>query len=271
MTSQPVRALAAAALLVGVTGCVQHPQEPVIAPKPTGTATSTTVAPPLAVDLDFSPLPTELRDGSAVGDTSRAGRGGVLRVVGTGSGLRPVDGTSDDDRALQFPEPCGAAAGKDPACPRAIVELEDAAGFNPGVREFRFGATLRMTEQETSKGSNIVQKGFSTGGGSQWKLQVDGDPARPSCVVVGLRDDEVYSAQSSAGVADGRWHDVECWRRAERLSISVDGVERGVARIPPRLQIEPAGPVRLGGKNVKPDNDQFHGDLDAVFLEVALP
>ena len=27
-------------------------------------------------------------------------------------------------------------------------------------------------------------------------------------------------------------------------------------------------PLRLGGKGIGPDNDQFHGALDAVFVEI---
>jgi hypothetical protein len=48
--------------------------------------------------------------------------------------------------------------------------------------------------------------------------------------------------------------------------ISVDGVEHGSKALPEGLDISPEGPVRIGGKNLKPDNDQYFGTLDDVYV-----
>jgi hypothetical protein len=58
---------------------------------------------------------------------------------------------------------------------------------------------------------------------------------------------------------------VVCTRVGARLSIAVDG--RAVSRgVPAGLTISNNQPLRIGGKNVGPYNDQFAGQLDNVFV-----
>lgn len=169
--------------------------------------------------------------------------------------------------SLRFPGPCPAA--RRAACPRAFVEVPDAPALNPHARDFRFGASVRLETPATSTGANVMQKGFSTDGASQWKLQIDDRRGRPSCVLVGQGAPTVHEARSEVGVADGRWHQVRCTRRQGELVVSVDGVERGRVGVPAGVALANTAPVRLGAKSLKPDNDQFTGLLDDAFLQVA--
>ncbi|OLB80196.1 MAG: hypothetical protein AUI14_07345 [Actinobacteria bacterium 13_2_20CM_2_71_6] len=50
------------------------------------------------------------------------------------------------------------------------------------------------------------------------------------------------------------------------LTISVDGVVPAQRVIPVDLAMRDDVPLRIGGKSVGPENDQFRGELDDVFL-----
>jgi hypothetical protein len=163
-------------------------------------------------------------------------------------------------RSLAWPPPC-----VERRCYRPILEVPDDPSLDPQDRPLQFGARVRMNPDQTSAGENIIQKGFSRGGQSQWKLQVDGADGTPSCVLVGLGDDEIHRVESEVPVADGEWHDVICRREGARWSINVDGQEV-VIPVPAGLVIETDAPVRIGGKNTKPDNDSFLGELDRVWV-----
>lgn len=199
-------------------------------------------------------------------DSSEFANRGSVEFTGTGSPpLRIVAGEDGSGNALKFPEPCGDP---DDACPKAIITVADAPELSPVGRDFRYGARVLLMAPETSAGANILQKGFAVGGRSQWKLQVDGPGGRPSCVLVGQGESAVYRVVADVSVADGVWHQVSCRRESDELSIWVDGESRGRVPVPPALVIENDIPVRLGGKNVQADNDQFFGAVDDVFLAV---
>jgi hypothetical protein len=209
--------------------------------------------PPTAVRYTFDTGP-----GRAVRDSD--GQHSLRPVVDAGG---EIDFTRrGDGYAVQFPARCRRSADK---CPRAILESSRADVFNPGARPIRYGAAVQLTADETGPGANVLQKGFSVGGGSQFKLQVDGAAGRPSCVLSSGRD--IYRLTSKVGVADGRWHRITCTRIGGRLSIDVDG--RAVSRrIPEALSIRNDEPLRVGGKGAGPNNDQFAGRIDDVFVNL---
>ena len=93
--------------------------------------------------------------------------------------------------------------------------------LDPGDRDFEFGATVWLAPDQTTTGSNIVQKGrFGTDGG-QWKLQVDSDEGEPSCVVRGdAPRAEPVVVRSKVSISDSAWHRVVCRRDARRASAS---------------------------------------------------
>ena len=159
-------------------------------------------------------------------------------------------------RAAGFPGACKS-------CGRAIIAVPDAKGLDPGVRPFTFGAWVKVTKAQTQHNSNIVQKGFFHQKGGQWKLQLNGH--LPNCVLFGRTGR--LKVTSSIGVSDGKWHNVSCSRSHGTLVLRVDGTVRGRAK--GRVgSISNVASVRVGGKGLRPGNDQFHGVLDGVYLNV---
>jgi hypothetical protein len=171
----------------------------------------------------------------------------------------------DGGAAVRFPPPCATYG--DPACPRAILESGPAEVLNPGARALRFGASIRLSGAETSPGANVLQKGYAQGR-SQYKLQVDGLAGRPSCVLVGAGTTAIRAVTSTVAVADGRWHRLECARAGAALTILVDGSVTGRLAIPAELSVANSDPLRIGGKGTSPNNDQFHGAVDDVFVVI---
>ncbi|BBH65506.1 hypothetical protein ACTI_21910 [Actinoplanes sp. OR16] len=181
--------------------------------------------------------------------------GGTLRLVPQGDGGLAVD----------YPDRCTLPRERD--CPRAILEGVRDDDLNPGRRPLRYGASVLMTHADLADGANVLQKGYSVGGISQFKLQVDHRQGHPSCVIAGQRA-RIYRAEPFMDVADGLWHDLECRRTPNRLLMIVDGVLRAWVRIPPMLSIANAEPLRVGGKGAAPGNDQFAGAIDDVFVSI---
>ncbi|GAA2870966.1 hypothetical protein Acy02nite_29100 [Actinoplanes cyaneus] len=187
-----------------------------------------------------------------------SGRGHLLRTV-TRNGATPKMITHGLGQALQFPAKCTG-----PACPRLILRSQPALDLNPGNRPIRYGAGVLLSSAETSSGENILQKGYSTGGG-QYKLQVDGISGKPSC---GIGDGTIHLARSRVSVADGNWHSLECRRTGSALSLLVDGVVRAIVPVAATLAIDTDAPLTVGGKGGGTDNDQFHGSLDDVWVHI---
>ena len=183
---------------------------------------------------------------------ARVAAGGTLTTVPHGAGL-----------AVRFPRPCPKYGAK--GCQRAILQSGPAEFLNPGTAPFRYGASVLLAPSETSKGANVVQKGFSVRD-AQFKLQVDGYEGRPSCVLVGTSSPSIYVALSSLTVANSQWHQIECTRSSSLLTISIDGKSYGQVGIPPSLSIVNDDPLCIGGKGTSPNNDQFAGALDDVFV-----
>ncbi|GAB3867252.1 LamG-like jellyroll fold domain-containing protein [Dactylosporangium cerinum] len=181
--------------------------------------------------------------------------GGELSAVPHGGGL-----------AVRFPQRCEHYGAE--SCARAILQSGPAEFLNPGQGAFTYGASVLVTPDETSKGANVIQKGFSVGD-SQFKLQVDGVAGHPSCVIVGTAGPAIYVALASLTVADGRWHRVECSRSDALLTVAVDGKLKGRLAIPSSLSIANADPLCIGGKGTSPNNDQFAGAIDDVFVTLS--
>jgi hypothetical protein len=204
-------------------------------------------------------------------DTSRtaavvdlSGRGHDLMVVAShGGALRSI--THGSGQALAFPAPCTGKTAK--KCAHVAMRSPSSADLNPGTANVSYGATVELGASQTSKGQNVVQKGYAATS-SQYKLQVDGRAGRPSCVVVDDKKPTIQLVRSSVTVADGNWHAVECRRAGALLSILVDGRVRGVRSVPALLSITNNEPLAVGGKGAYRDNDQFQGALDDVWVRI---
>ena len=182
---------------------------------------------------------------------TRAGHGGRTRTVKHGPGM-----------ALAFPRKCAKRK-----CARVVLQAGSVADLNPGTAPIIFGASVRLSRQQTTEGQNVVQKGYSAGG-SQYKLQIDGAAGKPSCAMVGDHSPRIHRVKSSVTVADRRWHKIECRRVGTLLGIFVDGVPRGAVAVPQELSVANAAPLSLGGKGGYQNNDQFQGVLDDVWVAV---
>ncbi|MEU4692111.1 LamG domain-containing protein [Actinoplanes sp. NPDC023714] len=185
--------------------------------------------------------------------------GGTLRLV-------PRSSPNGGGLAVDYPDRCTLPRERD--CPRAILEGVRDDDLNPGRRPLRYGASVLMTHADLADGANVLQKGYSVGGISQFKLQVDHRQGHPSCVIAGQRA-RIYRAEPFLDVADGAWHDLECRRTPNRLLMIVDGVLRAWVPVPPMLSIANAEPLRVGGKGAAPGNDQFAGAIDNVFVSIS--
>ncbi|BCJ54172.1 hypothetical protein Asp14428_56470 [Actinoplanes sp. NBRC 14428] len=194
---------------------------------------------------------------------------GFLDLAGGDHPLKPVSSkggaltaiSHGDGTALMFPPPC-----HEEPCPRIALRARNADALNPGRRPLRFGATVLLSADRTTKGENVVQKGYSAHG-SQYKLQIDGRAGKPSCVMVDAGG-TVHLARSGVSVADDTWHTVECRRKGSWLAIRVDGRRRGSTTIPAGLSVSNSIPLSVGGKGAYRDNDQFQGALDDVWVAI---
>jgi hypothetical protein len=200
--------------------------------------------------------------GGTIADTSC--RGHTLTVIaGHGGAVRAI--THGTGRALAFPAKCRVKAKR--RCPHVVLQAPPAADLNPGTRPIAYGASVRLARSQTTKGQNVLQKGYSATT-SQYKLQVDGTAGRPSCVLVDDRKPTIRLVRSSVSVADGAWHAVECRRTGTAFTIVVDGVLRGVLAVPAALSVRNGGPLSVGGKGASANNDQFQGALDNVWVRI---
>jgi hypothetical protein len=200
--------------------------------------------------------------GGTIADAS--GRGHTLTVIaGHGGAVRAI--THGTGRALAFPAKCRVKAKR--RCPHVVLQAPPAADLNPGTRPIAYGASVRLARSQTTKGQNVLQKGYSATT-SQYKLQVDGTAGRPSCVLVDDRKPTIRLVRSSVSVADGAWHAVECRRAGTAFTIVVDGVLRGVLAVPAALSVRNGGPLSVGGKGASANNDQFQGALDNVWVRI---
>lgn len=190
-------------------------------------------------------------------------QGGLISgkvVTANGGEVSVVAGAAGRGDALEFPDVCDDSIG----CPRAMVEVPADPALDPGDRAFSYGASVRLPVERTAIGSNIVQSGRYGSEGGQWKLQVDGEEGLPSCIL--RSGDDIVKIRSETSVADDAWHRVVCRRDADGVSIEVDGDVRrkGVAL----GAVHTGMPVRIGSPGVGDDDDQFHGSVDDVVIDV---
>jgi hypothetical protein len=183
------------------------------------------------------------------------------RVVKAEDGsVERVPGPEGSGQAVAFPAKCAAVSD----CPRALIEVAPDPALDPGEREFEYGASVWLAPDQTTTGSNIVQKGRFAASDSLWKLQVDSDEGEPSCVMRSGPD--LLRVRSRVSISDAAWHRVVCQRGEDSISISVDGtVERRAGRIG---SIASTWPVRIGAPGVGEGDDQFHGRVDDVYLRI---
>ena len=198
-----------------------------------------------------------LRAGTRVRDVSGNRHHGTVIVSGSGQ-IKRVPGVTG--RAAKFPRKCKG-------CGRAIIEASDERGLEPRKRAFRFGAAVRVTDNQATGGKdpNIIQKGLINQPGGQWKLELVG--ARPRCVIQGRGGKVLVS--TSVAVDDGTWHTLECARVGRTVTLRIDGAVANQST-GSTGRITNDSPVRVGGKGVGANsgNDQYHGAVDNVYVKI---
>lgn len=215
--------------------------------------------------LGFNEAPVGPVDaGTVFRDSAGANPAVAVYPEATNIRLQVVDG-AERGKVMQFPDPCSA---DDPQCLRGIIEIGPSTELDVGDADFSYGAHLRLNASDIRDGANVVQRGYSTRGSGQWKLQVDDDAGRPECVLVGSGTQEVQTVKSDRSVADGRWHALECQRVGHELVLLFDGTIAGRTDTTDRLKISPSTPIRVGAKHVKKGSDPFFGSVDDVFLRI---
>lgn len=231
------------------------------APTPAATTEVVPLTPPSAQGAHQVSAVRYTFDGGIAGQVLDGAGALPLRVRRAGGELSTVPHAGG--LAVRFPRRCEHYGAE--SCARAILQSGPAEFLNPAQGAFTYGASVLVKPDETSKGANVLQKGFSVGD-SQFKLQVDGAAGHPSCVIVGTAGPTIYVAIASLTVADGRWHRVECARSDALLTVAVDGQLKGRSAIPSSLSIVNPDPLCIGGKGTSPNNDQFVGAIDDVFV-----
>ena len=114
-----------------------------------------------------------------------------------------------------------------------------------------------------------MQKGYSTAGGGQYKLQVDGVSGKPTCVMSDQGQATIHVARGRARRSPtARGTASSAGGSAPACRIHVDDQEAGSATLPAGLSVANAQPLSLGGKGTGVDNDQFHGSIDDVWVGI---
>jgi hypothetical protein len=239
--------LAALALAVAATPVISLTSSAESATQPVAKVKATDYR--MLLTFDFKET---LKAGTRVRDASRHKNGGIV-VVQAGGKLLVAKGVRH--HGANYPNKCAG-------CGRALIEIRDHKGLDPGLRSFNFGASLRLTKLQGASGSNVVQKGYFKQLGGQFKLQLD-PGGIPSCVFYG--SETRIKVTSSIGIANNNWHRVNCTRGKSGVTIRVDGKLRG-AEAGVVGSIANAAPIRVGAKKIAAPNKQFRGVLDNVFL-----
>ncbi|GGN66996.1 hypothetical protein GCM10010112_30000 [Actinoplanes lobatus] len=192
-----------------------------------------------------------------------SGRGGQLTIRGANNGQVAIM-TQGTSRFASFPGACAATAAA--TCAKALLEAPDDADLDPGTRNFRWAATVRLTTAQISGNANVMQKGVATTE-SQWKMQI-GKTGRAQCVMVARGSRQSFVARSAHPISDGNWHRVVCERVGTTLGVSVDGEAGPKTTIPSTLSVENAMPLRIGGPNLAGNGDMYHGQIDDVYAQL---
>ncbi|MEU8660917.1 LamG-like jellyroll fold domain-containing protein [Actinoplanes philippinensis] len=192
-----------------------------------------------------------------------SGRGAALTIRGSANGQVAIN-SEGTNRFAAFPGICAADAA---TCGKALLEAPDDADLDPGTRNFKWAASVRLTTGQLNGNANVMQKGVADVQ-SQWKMQVTGRSGRAQCVLVARTTGQKFSVLSAGSVADGNWHRIVCERAGGTLAISVDGTAGGRTAVPETVAVDNAMPLRIGGPNFAKDSDMYHGQIDDIYVQL---
>ncbi|WP_433790380.1 LamG-like jellyroll fold domain-containing protein [Actinoplanes sp. CA-252034] len=192
-----------------------------------------------------------------------SGRGTALTIRGSANGQVAI-ASEGANRFASFPGVCAAGA---TTCAKALLEAPDDADLDPGTRNIKWAASVRLTTGQLSGNANVMQKGVANVE-SQWKMQITGRSGRAQCVLVARTSGQTFSVMSANPVADGNWHRVVCERANGALTVTVDGSAGGKVAVPATVAVDNTMPLRVGGPNFAKDSDMYHGQIDDIYVQV---
>jgi hypothetical protein len=132
---------------------------------------------------------------------------------------------------------------------------------NPGTRNFAMGIvfTSQPIPNTSSYSGNLMQKGLF-GDAGQVKLQlVSSAQGTVSCRIKGTYGARIIT--SRVNVDNGAWHTAVCWRSANLVGVTVDGVVTSLAWNPG--SVSNTRYLTLGNKTTTADSsDQHFGRTD---------
>lgn len=192
-----------------------------------------------------------------------SGRGAALTLRGSNNGQVAIV-TEGAGRFAAFPGLCATTA---PTCAKALLEAADRPELDPGTRNFKWAASVRLTTSQLRGNANVMQKGVADAE-SQWKMQITGRTGRAQCVMVARGTAQTFTAISARPVADGTWHRVACERSNGTLAVSVDGVPGSRVAIPATVTVDNTMPLRVGGPNLTKGSDMYHGQIDDIYVQL---
>jgi Concanavalin A-like lectin/glucanases superfamily len=151
-------------------------------------------------------------------------------------------------------------------CNRAIITVANKPTLSPGRKAFAFGASIRLSPKQApaNRDPNIVAMGSNRH--HRFKLHLLG--AKPRCVFGGTSQEVIITSKTP--IDDRTWHRVVCARQGKLDRLFVDGKLKASSTTTYTGAITSTSPLKIGGRAVghAGSNDQFHGDLDNVFLHI---
>jgi hypothetical protein len=106
----------------------------------------------------------------------------------------------------------------------------------------------------------LAQKGF-WGDDAQWKMQLEPVAAAIQCRFKGTLGARLLTS-TVTGVDDAAWHTATCWRSANQVGVTVDGIDTSDTAA--TGIIANARPMLIGAKSLTSSTDQFTGAIDYV-------
>ncbi|MBM9458555.1 hypothetical protein JK386_01425 [Nocardioides sp. zg-536] len=237
-----------------------------------------TVTPGAVLDLDFDQaagpgdvVPRLKNEGSARVQIALALTGGGRFVWARGR---------DGGGAVRTP-----AYAPSGTIPGAAIVVQPVAGepdrLSPGRADFSFGLDFRPDAAPPGRpgddGDNLLQRG-RYGAAPQYKLQLD--QGVPSCRVQGSAGEALVKADRA--VQAGRWYRLECGRRGGRVTLTL--LDLGTLQRKQWVHNGDVGAMDFSGGSAAPLSvaakvgsngqldtgslDQYHGEVDRVFLDV---
>jgi hypothetical protein len=182
------------------------------------------------------------------------------------------DGTIHGGIALGQPGFAGLAYGFHNH-PPAITVASDTS-LNPGGSAFWMSARIKFsTVPKATDGDDydLIRKGLSSTSGGFWKMEVLPStgftrPVQAHCSMKGSLTSQ--SVTAGPDLADGQWHQVQCLKETNALSVIVDGVKTTVGVT--LGSFSNSAVVAVGGKEL--GGDFYDGVMDELsFGTGALP